>query len=119
MVWPGSAVEADAAQHRLVLLVGGVDVIELHLARDVRHLLRVGFVLRSRHLVQQAEDALGAGDRALQVRPQHRDLLDRLVEALDVCRKVITRPIEIAVPNSVWLRSRRSPPTTVTIAIAR
>ena len=37
--------------------------------------------------VQQAEDALGAGDGALQVGPQRRDLLDRLVEALDVAQE--------------------------------
>ena len=46
-----------------------------------------GVIRHVRHGVQQAEDALGAGDRALHVGPQGRDLLDGLVEALHVAQE--------------------------------
>ena len=35
------------------------------------------------------------------------------------CRKVMIRPIEMVAPKRVWLRSRKSPPVTVVMAMAR
>ena len=62
-------------------------MIELHLAGDGGIVAGVRLVHDVGLRVQQAEDALGAGDGALDVGPQHRDLLDRLVEALDVAEE--------------------------------
>ena len=84
MVWPGSAVKLTFFSTGCAVFVFGGDVVELHLALDGGMSLAPGLVLDGGLLVQQAEDAFRAGDRALDVGPQHGDLLDGLVEALHV-----------------------------------
>ncbi len=79
--------EADVLQHRLSCLIGGADVLEVHLALDGGHLDGIRLVHDLRLDVQQAEDALAAGDGVLDVGPQDGDLLDGLVEALHVAQE--------------------------------
>ena len=69
--------------HAVFILMG--DVIEVHFADDLRGRSRApGLSLHARDLIQQAEDAFGAGEGVLDIGPQDGDLLDGLVEALDI-----------------------------------
>ncbi len=111
--------EIDVLKHRLAFFIFCGDIHELDFAADGGQGFGIRGILYGGRLIQQSEDAFRAGNRALDVGPQDRDLLDGLVEALDVARKVITRPSETAVPNSVPFPSRASPPAQVTIARAR
>ena len=61
--------------------------IEFHPSLNWRHVLRPRLVENCRFLVQDMEDPLRAGDGVLDIRPQHRDLLDGLVEALDISKE--------------------------------
>ncbi len=59
-------------------------MLELHLSFNWRHFARDWLVINGRLLVEDVEDAFCAGDGVLDVRPEHRNLLDGLVEALDI-----------------------------------
>ena len=74
-------------QHRRLRLVGEFHVAQLDAA--LRHHQRpgVGRVLDLRLLIQQLEDALGAGDRGLELRPQHGDGAHRLEEPAHVLQE--------------------------------
>ena len=79
--------QVDALQHRRAGLVGEGHAGQLHAAFGERQRPGVGGVFDLRHLVQQLEDALGAGDGRLHLRPQHRDGPHRLEEAAHVLQE--------------------------------
>ena len=81
------SLQADILQDRNALLVRGMDMIELHAPLDDWERLRAGLVFHLRHLVEEIEDALTAGNGALDVGPQHRHLLNGLIETLDVVQE--------------------------------
>ena len=67
-------------------------MVERDRALNLGHFLRAGFILNIRHFVEQTKDALAAGDGALNGSPQHRDLLNRSIDALDVGQEGDHRP---------------------------
>ena len=81
---PGLGGEGDLVQHRHALLVLMGDFVELDPALDLGHGFGVGFIDNGGLFIQDGEDAFGACDGVLDIGPQHGDLLDGLVEALDV-----------------------------------
>ena len=79
--------QVDALQHRGLWLVREAHPGQFHAAgRDLQRPGVLGFA-HPRLLVQQLEDALGAGDRRLHLSPHHGDGLHRLEEAAYVLQE--------------------------------
>ena len=84
---PGLGSEGDILQHRHAVFIGMRCILEFNQSLDLRHFLRGRFIVHGRFFIENGEDAFRAGDGVLNIRPQHRDLLDGLVEALDICQE--------------------------------
>jgi hypothetical protein len=107
---PGLGAEADIAQHGLPGQVFGADVVEDYPPLDFGQAPGVRGILDGRHHIQQAEDALGASHGALDIGPQHGDLLDGLVEALTQPRRDEQAERD-GCSSSAWPQQRGEPPT--------
>src|SRR5687768_16883090 len=62
-------------------------LIKFNQTIDLWHLFRSRLIVHSRLFVENSEDALCARNGILYIRPQNRDLLNRLVEALDITKE--------------------------------
>ncbi len=110
--------QVDALEHRFARLVFGHHLLEDHPPDDGRHRLCVEFLDDLRLLVEQVEDALGAGNRALDVGPEHGNLGDGLVETLHVADEGDDQPQRHGEPPSVIPCSMKMPPMPATSATA-
>ena len=79
--------QVDAAQHRFTALIFGAHAGIDHPPSDRWQFLGVEFLQDIGHLVDQLKDPFGTGNRALDIRPQHTELGNRLVKALDITQE--------------------------------
>ena len=79
--------QVDAAQHRFAALILSAHTGIDNPPSDRWQFLGVEFLQDIGHLVDQLKDAFGAGNRTLDIRPQHAELRNRLVKALDITQE--------------------------------